>query len=125
MATLQELKKRNVELRFQLAEKQKLIDAKKELLEIGKKRNALIKENAKLMREAKFGSQLRFARGVGKGLGKASVKAGKIGLIAGKALIKHAKKIAEADEREKRLASKIKKRSQKKKTSRRKTKKRR
>lgn len=82
MATLQELKERNRQLKIE-------IQSKKKLLEIAKERKKLMKENAKIAREIKFGNQIRLAKKLGKALsGTGSVA---------KAIAKHAVKIAEAE----------------------------
>ena len=100
MATLEELQQQNKKLKAE-------IEAKRELTEIQRKRENLIKENKRLLRQAKFGKQIKFAKGVGKGLGRVSLK-------VGKALVKHAKKIAEADDREQRARRKVKRTTVKK-----------
>ena len=111
MATLEELERENKALKTKIA-------SERELAIIGRKRNELLRENKRLLREAKFGKQIRLAKRVGKSLGIGGEKLGRAtvkgGIIVGKALIKQAKKIAEADRREELIRRGIKPRVRKK-----------
>jgi lysozyme family protein len=83
--TIQELKRENERLKNQ-------VQAKKELIDIQKERNRLLKENKALVA---YGKHPQFYEGA-KHLGKTSLRFGK---IAGKGFMSWAKKVAEADRR--------------------------
>lgn len=82
MGTLEELKKQNQRLKNQ-------IQAKKEMLEIGRARNKLLKENKALRFASKHGGLISFAN-----------TSARIGGKIGKGFVKWAKMIAEKEEKE-------------------------
>lgn len=72
MATLQELQKQNQKLREEIREKTSL-------MEIGKERNRLLKENKALLINLKHSRKIAFLQGVGRTTEKAGKKIGRFG----------------------------------------------
>jgi len=70
MATVNELKRENEKLRNR-------IEAKKEMIEIGRERNRLLKQNKTLLKSLKRGGKPSIVGEIGKLTGRATLRAGK------------------------------------------------
>ncbi len=89
MATLQELKKRNEQLKNQLKSQQ-------ETEAIGRERNRLLRENTILLRQRRFPGTTKFVRKFGDQFMKKTTQ-------IGRSLVKIARKIDEAERKEEML----------------------